>query len=134
RLKRFQREARAAGQLSHPKLMAIFDVGVDEQPYFVCELLEGTDLRARLSQGPLPPRKALAYAIQIARGLAAAHEKGFAHRDLKPENVMITAGEHVKSLYFGLAKGLSREATNEDHTGPILTELTMTGTILGTAS
>ena len=134
RLKRFQREARAAGQLSHPNLMAIFDVGVDEQPYFVCELLEGTDLRARIAQGPLPPKKALAYAIQIARGLAAAHEKGFAHRDLKPENVMITAGDHVKILDFGLAKGLAREAAKDDHTGPILTELTMTGTILGTAS
>ena len=86
---RFQREARAAGQLSHPNVMAIFDVGDGQVPYFVCELLEGVELRARLDGGPLPPKKAMSYAIQIARGLAAAHEKGFAHRDLKPENVMI---------------------------------------------
>ena len=134
RLKRFQREARAAGQLSHPNVMSIFDVGEGQMPYFVCELLEGVELRARLESGPLPPRKAMSYAIQIARGLAAAHEKGFAHRDLKPENVMIVAGDHVKILDFGLAKGLARETTAAGQTGPLLTELTMTGTILGTAS
>ena len=134
RLKRFQREARAAGQLSHPNVMAIFDVGDGQIPYFVCELLEGVELRARLDGGPLPPKKAMAYAIQIARGLAAAHDKGFAHRDLKPENVMILAGDHVKILDFGLAKGLASEATKAGQTGPLLTELTMTGTILGTAS
>jgi serine/threonine protein kinase len=114
--------------------MAIFDVGEGQIPYFVCELLEGVELRARLDSGPLPPKKAMAYAIQIARGLAAAHEKGFAHRDLKPENVMILAGDHVKILDFGLAKGLAREAATVGQTGPLLTELTMTGTILGTAS
>jgi len=134
RLKRFQREARAAGQLSHPNVMAIFDVGTGDVPYFVCELLEGVELRSQLDRGPLPPRKAMAYAIQIARGLAAAHEKGFAHRDLKPENVMILAGDHVKILDFGLAKGLHKEPVPGDQTGPILTELTMAGTILGTAS
>jgi hypothetical protein len=134
RLKRFEREARAAGQLSHPNVMSIFDVGTGDVPYFVCELLEGIELRARLDAGPLPPRKAMAYAIQIARGLAAAHEKGFAHRDLKPENVMILAGDHVKILDFGLAKGLHREPTPGEQTGPLLTELTMAGTILGTAS
>src|SRR4029078_6995700 len=76
----------------------------------------------------------LADALQSGRGLAAEHDKGFAHRDLKPENVMILAGDHVKILDFGLAKGLAREATTIGQTGPLLTELTMPGTILGTAS
>ncbi len=134
RLKRFQREARAAGQLAHPNVMAIFDVGSGEVPYFVCELLEGVELRTRLTAGPLPPRKALGYANQIARGLAAAHEKGITHRDLKPENVMILAGDHVKILDFGLAKAHQKEPAAGDQTGPLLSELTMTGTILGTAS
>ena len=83
RLKRFEREARAAGQLNHPNVMAIHDVGTaGGVPYFVCELLDGQELRTRLADGALPPRRAIAYAIQIAKGLAAAHAKGIAHRDL----------------------------------------------------
>ncbi|HET9950816.1 MAG TPA: protein kinase [Candidatus Eisenbacteria bacterium] len=137
RLKRFQREARAAGQLNHPNIIAIYDVGAEgDIPYIVSELLAGEDLRAALKAGPFPPRRAVAYAVQIAKGLSAAHAKGIAHRDLKPENVMLVGRDHVKILDFGLAKILYGEsgAADPDKTGPIGTQLTATGTILGTAS
>ena len=135
RLRRFEREARAAGQLTHPNVMAIHDVGtVGDIPYFVCEFLDGQTLRTRLSGGALLPARAIAFATQVARGLAAAHAKGFAHRDLKPENLMLLSGDHVKILDFGLAKALRTEGLASDKTGPLQTELTATGTILGTAS
>src|SRR5438552_3464066 len=118
RLRRFEREARAAGQLNHPNIMAVHDIGSTEPnglglPYIVCELLEGVTLRTKLAQGPIPPRKAIQYATQVARGLAAAHAKGIAHRDLKPENLMLLAGDHVKILDFGLAKLLRPEAAGD---------------------
>jgi Tol biopolymer transport system component len=104
-VRRFEQEARAAGMLNHPNILAIYDIGVEgETRYIVSELLEGESLRARIRQGALPPRKALDYAAQIARGLAAAHERGIIHRDLKPENLFITRDGHVKILDFGLAK------------------------------
>ncbi len=135
RLRRFEREARAAGQLNHPNVMAIHDVGTEgDVPYFVCELLDGDDLRSRLASGPIPIRRALNYSIQIARGLSAAHAKGIAHRDLKPENLMLLGGDNVKILDFGLAKLARYEPTELDRTRPIHTELTQSGTILGTAS
>jgi len=110
RLKRFEREARSAGQINHPNVLALYDVGTEDGvPYIVCELLEGTDLRARLNQGPVPPRRAIAYAIQVARGLAAAHAKAIAHRDLKPENLMLVSDDLVKILDFGLAKAIQRD-------------------------
>src|SRR4051795_8981594 len=104
-LRRFEQEARAAGMLNHPNILAIYDIG-DEGGlhYIVCELLEGESLRARIRQSPVPARKALDYAAQIARGLAAAHERNIVHRDLKPENLFITRDGHVKILDFGLAK------------------------------
>ena len=102
---RFEQEARAAGMLNHPNILAIFDIGVEGTlHYIVSELLEGESLRARIGQGALPARKAADYAVQIAQGLAAAHDKGIAHRDLKPENLFITRDGHVKILDFGLAK------------------------------
>lgn len=105
RLRRFEQEARAAGMLSHPNILTIYDIGDYEgAPYLVAELLEGEDLRAQLKQGAIPQRKALDYAQQIARGLAAAHERGIVHRDLKPENLFITKDGRVKILDFGLAK------------------------------
>src|SRR5262249_32276670 len=105
RLRRFEQEARAAGGLNHPNILAIHDMGSREgAPYVVSELLEGDTLRMRLVSGALPVRKAIDYAIQIARGLAAAHEKGIVHRDLKPENLFITKDGRVKILDFGLAK------------------------------
>ena len=105
RLKRFEQEARAAGVLNHPNITAVHDLGShDGAPYIVTELLEGETLRSRLSSGSLPVRKAIDYAIQIAKGLAAAHEKGIVHRDLKPENLFVTNDGRVKILDFGLAK------------------------------
>src|SRR6185295_12506572 len=103
--RRFRTEARAVSSLSDPNICALYDIGeVDSVPYLVMELLEGETLRDLLDRGRLPARKAIAYAVQIARGLAAAHDKGLIHRDLKPENVFITRNEHVKILDFGLAK------------------------------
>src|SRR6266550_2124395 len=94
RLSRFEQEARAAAALNHPNIVAVFDVGTgapDSSPYVVSELLEGETLRERLAAGALPVRKAIEYGIQIAHGLAAAHDKGIVHRDLKPENIFLTS-------------------------------------------
>src|SRR6266481_3272770 len=104
RLRRFEQEARAAGVLNHPGITAVYDIGTaDGAPYIVTELLEGETLRSRLSTGSIPVRKAVDYAVQIARGLAAAHEKGIVHRDLKPENLFLMKDGRVKILDFGLA-------------------------------
>src|SRR6185369_17724037 len=90
RLRRFEQEAHAVGALNHPNILAVYDVGTHgEVPYLVTELLDGVSLRDRLQEGALPPRKATDYAVQIAQGLAAAHEKNIVHRDLKPDNVFI---------------------------------------------
>ncbi|HXT20620.1 MAG TPA: serine/threonine-protein kinase, partial [Thermoanaerobaculia bacterium] len=106
-LRRFDREARAAGALNHPNLLAVYDVGVEAgMPYVVTELLEGETLRQRLRCGPIPPDEVLRIARQIASGLAAAHDKGIVHRDLKPENLFLTLDGRVKILDFGLAKRL----------------------------
>ncbi len=105
RLRRFEQEARAAGLLNHPNITAVYDIGShDGAPYVVSELLEGETLRAALAGGKLSARKAIDYAVQLAQGLAAAHEKGIVHRDLKPENVFVTRDGRVKILDFGLAK------------------------------
>ena len=105
RLRRFEQEAKAAGALNHPNLLAVFDTGQhDGNPYVVFELLEGTTLRQVVGHAALPPRKAVEYAVQIAQGLAAAHEKGIVHRDIKPENLFVTKDGRVKILDFGLAK------------------------------
>ena len=105
RLRRFELEARAVAALSHPNVLAVYDVGAEEAiPYLVTELLEGENLRERLKAGGLTVRKAVEVAVQIAQGLAAAHEKGIVHRDLNPANVFVTRDGHVKILDFGLAK------------------------------
>src|SRR4029453_5126668 len=99
RLRRFEHEARAAGVLNHPNIPAVYDIGSGGgSPYVVTELLEGETLRTRLATGALSTRKALDYATQIARGLAAAHEKGIVHRDLKPENLFATKDGRGKIL------------------------------------
>ncbi len=104
-LRRFEQEARAAGMLNHPNIVAVYDIGVEgDRRYIVSELLEGESLRVRLRQGAIAPRKAIDMAQQIARGLAAAHEKGIIHRDLKPENIFVTRDGQVKILDFGLVK------------------------------
>ena len=134
RLRRFEQEAQAAGTLSHPNILSIYDVEThDGAPYVVSELLEGESLRDRLQHGPLPHRKAVDYALQIARGLTAAHEKGIVHRDLKPENLFLTHDGRIKILDFGLAKLVESEAQIEDQTNVPTKKLnTSPGMILGT--
>ncbi len=133
RLKRFEQEARAAGVLNHPNITAVHDFGTHgNAPYIVTELLEGETLRARLLSGSLPVRKAVDYGIQIARGLAAAHEKGIVHRDLKPENLFLTKDGRVKILDFGLAK-LRIEGGESGHTDmQTVSGGTQPGVVLGT--
>ena len=133
RLQRFEQEARATSVLNHPNILAIFDIGTFEgSPYIVSELLAGETLRDRLVTSAIPARKSIQYGAQIARGLAAAHERGIVHRDLKPENVFITTEGHAKILDFGLAKLLDppvpEEITSEAQTRPISTH---PGAVLG---
>jgi Tol biopolymer transport system component len=130
---RFEREARAVAALSHPNIMAIHDFGEsDGMAYAVMELLEGETLRDALAHGALPARKAIAYAIQIANGLAAAHEKGIVHRDLKPENVFVTPDERVKILDFGLARSETATAGPSQTVAETIHSPTEPGMILGT--
>jgi serine/threonine protein kinase len=104
RLLRFEQEARATSALNHPNILTIYDIGSHEgSPFIVAELLEGEELRQLFNDGPLPQRKAVDFAQQIASGLAAAHEKGITHRDLKPENLFVTTDGRLKILDFGLA-------------------------------
>src|SRR4030095_13164586 len=133
RLQRFQQEACAAGALNHPNILSIHDIGThDGAPYVVSELLEGETLRKRLSGTTLPQRRAIDYALQLAHGLAAAHEKGIVHRDLKPENIFITKDGRVKILDFGLAK-LTQVDGNELQTDiPTRRVDTEPGVVMGT--
>jgi serine/threonine protein kinase len=131
---RFEREARAVAALNHPNILAVYDVGTagDEAQgsmYLVTELLDGETVRDRLKAGPLPVRKATDIAIQIARGLAAAHDKGIVHRDLKPENVFLLKSGQVKILDFGLAR-LTVAPTSATETASAVTD---PGAVLGTA-
>jgi serine/threonine protein kinase len=134
RLRRFEQEAKAAGLLNHPNITAVYDIGSHEgAPYVVSELLEGETLRAVLSGGRLSPRKAIDYALQMAHGLAAAHEKGIVHRDLKPENLFVTKDGRVKILDFGLAKLTHAEEGSGEKTDlPTATAGTEPGVVLGT--
>jgi eukaryotic-like serine/threonine-protein kinase len=134
RLRRFEQEARATAALNHANIMAIYDVGLHNgSPYVVSELLVGETLRQRLRQGALPQRKAIEFATQAARGIAAAHEKGIIHRDLKPENIFITNDGQVKILDFGLAKLISADEVATAitaHAGS--NEETQPGVVMGT--
>ncbi len=133
RLRRFEQEARAAGVLNHPNITAVHDIGTHEGAlYVVSELLEGETLRTTLSGGKLPQRRAIDYALQIAHGLAAAHEKGIVHRDLKPENLFVTKDGRVKILDFGLAKLTHTEAGPEATSLPTAAGATEPGVVLGT--
>ncbi len=133
RLHRFEQEARAVAALNHPNILAIFDTGQNNgSPFLVSELLEGDTLREILDGGALPQRKVIDHGVQIAQGLAAAHEKGIVHRDLKPENIFITKDGRIKILDFGLAK-LAQKAGLAD--GVTLTSShTAAGVVMGTAS
>src|SRR4029453_19288987 len=133
-LARFEREAKAVAALSHPNILAIFDFGTHEGvSYAVTELLEGETLRGKLDGSTPTQKQAVDWALQIARGLSAAHGKGVVHRDLKPDNVFVTSDGHVKILDFGLAKRVDAPAaehtsaptgTGGGHTEP--------GTVMGT--
>src|ERR1044072_4851121 len=127
---RFEQEARAAGALNHPNILAIYDVGTHEgMPYLVSELLEGETLRQRLQSGGLKSKTAAEYGRKIARGLGAAHQNSIVHRDLKPENIFLTRDGRVKILDFGLAK---KTAPPAKITGSTVTAITNPGVIMGT--
>src|SRR5260221_10358840 len=133
RVQRFEQEARAAGQLNHPNILAVYDVGVhDGAPYIVSELLDGESLRSRLRGGALPARKAVDCARQIAEGLAAAHDRNIVHRDMKPDNVFITTDGRIKILDFGIAK-LTRPSGDASSRTDFPTE-TEPGMVVGTPS
>ena len=134
RLQRFAQEARSAAALNHPNILSIFDIGdgQNSSPYVVSELLVGETLRDRLRNGPLATRKAIDYALQTAKGLAAAHEKGIVHRDLKPENLFITEDGRVKILDFGLAKLTAPEPSGNGADAPTVQAVTEPGLIMGT--
>ena len=133
RLLRFEREAQATAALDHPNILAVHQFGVFQgAPYLVSELLVGESLRQTLQRGPLPARKAVDYAVQIAHGLAAAHDKGIVHRDLKPENLFLTKDGRIKILDFGLAK-LIRGQTESDGDAPTISHRTDPGMVVGTA-
>jgi hypothetical protein len=133
RRRRFERETRALAALNHPHILAVHDTGQSEGlPYVVTELLEGETLRARMAGEALPIRRAVEIAVLIARGLAAAHEKGIVHRDLKPENVFVCKDGSVKVLDFGLAR-----VQGEGHGRPeeeTASRVTRAGAVLGTVA
>jgi eukaryotic-like serine/threonine-protein kinase len=133
RLRRFEQEAQATAALNHPNILAVYRFGNFEgAPYLVSELLEGGTLSQQLEHGPLPVRKAIDYGSQIARGLAAAHEKGITHRDLKPDNIFVTKDGRAKILDFGLAKLTQAKAAPEDGPTVTLQERIEPGMVLGT--
>jgi Tol biopolymer transport system component len=133
RLRRFEQEAQAAGALNHSNILIVYDVDAhDGAPYIVSELLEGETLRRRLGSSPLGQRRAIDYALHIAHGLAAAHERGIVHRDLKPDNIFITKDGRVKILDFGVAKLTQPEGTQSQTEIPTRRVNTNPGVVVGT--
>ena len=131
RLERFEQEAKAAASLNHPNILAVYQMGTYlGMPYLVSELLEGMTLTETIRRSPLPARKAIDYGIQIARGLAAAHEKGIVHRDLKPDNLFLTKDGRIKILDFGLAKLVQPNASVAN----VAPTITLPGVAMGTVS
>src|SRR4030081_2818573 len=132
-VRRFDQEARAAAALNHPNIVAIYDVGLqDGSPYIVSELLQGQTLRRRLRAGPVPVEQATDYALQMVRGLIAAHERRIVHRDLKPENLFITRDGRIKILDFGVAK--LQSLPEADQPIDALTTVTKSGAVIGTVA
>ena len=133
RLSRFEQEASAASALNHPNILIVHDIGShDASPYVVSELLEGETLRTRVSGAPLAQRRAIDYALQIAHGLAAAHEKGIVHRDLKPDNLFVTKDARVKILDFGIAKLTQADRSRSQTDIPTRRVDTGPGVVMGT--
>jgi eukaryotic-like serine/threonine-protein kinase len=134
RQRRFEQEARAAARLNHPNVVAVHDVGVhDGMAFIVTELLEGETLRERINGRPLTPRRSVDYAIQIASGLAAGHDRGLVHRDIKPDNLFVTKDGRVKILDFGLAKMID-PAASDDATATVTIDGVQIGPVIGTAA
>ncbi len=135
RLRYFEQEARSASALNHPNIITIYEIGqADGASYIAMELVEGKTLREVLGLGPLPTKKMLHVAAQVADGLAKAHGAGIVHRDLKPENLMVTKDGLVKILDFGLAKLTQPEVRTEGGSQAVtLGKGTESGVILGTA-
>jgi eukaryotic-like serine/threonine-protein kinase len=134
-LVRFETEARAVAALSHPNILALFDVGKEGSVSFVVtELLDGETLHEALGKGPLPLKKALDVGLQVAEGLAAAHGKGIVHRDVKPENVFLMKDGHAKLLDFGLARHEVSSREPSDTRSPTLAPVTDKGVVLGTVT
>jgi serine/threonine-protein kinase len=132
-LARFEREAKAVAALSHPNILAIHDFGIHGgTAYAVMELLEGETLREKIDAGTILARQAVDYAMQIAKGLAAAHEKGVVHRDLKPENLFVSRDGHLKILDFGLAKRVPTPSADDAESGATASFQTQPGTLIGT--
>src|SRR6185436_5738984 len=131
---RFQQEARTLGLLNHPNLVTLYAFGtLAESFYIVLELLDGETLRAKLRDGPLPPKRAVNLALQITRGMAAAHDRNIVHRDLKPENVFLCRDGRVKILDFGLARIAPQlDALGAGDESPTLVGMTQPGSVLGT--
>ncbi|MEO8055792.1 MAG: protein kinase [Acidobacteriota bacterium] len=135
RVERFEREAKLLAALNHPNVATIHAFEeVSGRHLLVMELVEGTTLRDKLDAGPLPQRKAVDYAVQIARGLSAAHEKGIVHRDLKPENLFVTKDGHLKILDFGLAKRAQAAPAPDVTSAPTKSQHTEPGTVFGTVA
>ena len=133
RLRRFEKEARAASALNHPNLITIYDVGVHGvAPYIVMELVDGRRLRDLIAEGPVSDARVVEIGSQIAAGLAKAHEAGIVHRDLKPENIMVSSDGFVKILDFGLVKLADRERAGSPESST--TSVTELGVIVGTPS
>ena len=132
-LARFEREALAVAALSHQNILSTFDFGKqDGVSYAEMELLEGETLRGKLDAGPISQKQAVDYALQVAKGLSAAHEKGIVHRDLKSENLFVTKDGHLKILDFGLAKKIETVSPDEETSAPTGSGHTEAGTVMGT--
>ena len=133
RLRRFEQEAQATAALNHPNIVSIFHVGqFNGSPYIVTELLHGESLRERLRKGPMRLREVLEHGVELARGLAAAHDAGIVHRDLKPENIWVTKDGHIKILDFGLAKLDPSKAASTDAETVSMEPQCHPGQVLGT--